>query len=119
MPNSKQLKDILNQFDIRYFQHHWSRSKCVITIVPIIKIWYTQMYPQNKSETLISNFDLNSQNYWCWVSPMEVSRNQAGDSIQNRVLPMQVRSEDPKDISEKNLWTTQNQNNEVVRVINL
>ena len=50
---------------------------------------------------------------------MELSRNQTEDSIQNRVLPMQVRNGDPQDISENNLLTTQNQNNEVVRLITL
>ena len=77
------------------------------------------MYPQNKSESLISNFEMNPKNYWCWVNQMELSRNQIGDSIQNKVLPMQVNSEDLKDISENNLLTTQNQNNEAVRAITL
>ena len=119
MLNSKQLKNIWNKFDIRYIQHHWRRSRYVITIIPTIKIWYTQIYPQNKSETLISNFELDSQKYWCWVSPMEVSRNQAGDFFQNKVLPMQVSSEGLNDNPDNNLITTQNQNNEVVRVITL
>ena len=62
---------------------------------------------------------MNPQKYWWWVRPIELSRNQTGDSIQNRVLPMQVRNEDTQDISANNLLTTQNQNNEVVRVISL
>ena len=50
---------------------------------------------------------------------MEVSRNQAGDCFQNKVLPMQVSSEGLNDNPDNNLITTQNQNNEVVRVITL